>query len=307
MLLVDSPRWPAHGSVYGHLVSDANLWELHEGARAAGLDVRAFDHDHYDLRVDRLGAALAAGAVQVDERDLVDRLRAVGLRILPHQKAPRRRRAREEVRSQVLEVLPRTDEPAVRTIDSLLDRQQVERRRYHDLRHLAEMLRTQRRLAELSGTSLHRTEVLATFFHDVVHHGAPGEDERSSADLAGEMLPTLGLPDAEVSEVQRLVLITLDHAPKSDDPSGQRISDADMAILASAPGRYHVSVRDLRREYARFDDVQWRSGRRGALTGFLGMSQIFHGTHAGRLFEATARERITEELAHLDGSYLEEL
>ncbi|WP_420175080.1 DUF4031 domain-containing protein [Luteococcus sp. OSA5] len=307
MLLIDTPRWPAHGTLYGHLVSDESLWELHEGARAAGLDVRAFDHDHYDLRADRVTAALGAGARQVDERELVRRLRAGGQRILPAEHAPRRSRARAEVRDQVLAVLPRQDSTARALVETVLDRHTVETRRYHDVRHLCEMLRTQRRLAESDGQPMHRTQVLATLFHDAVHDGVGGQDERRSADLACELLPTLGLPGSEAREVERLVMLTVHHQPEADDPVGQHFSDADMAILASAPGRYHVSVRDIRREYQRFDDQDWRRGRRLALTGFLDSPHIFHGATARRLFEDRARERVADELAHLEASFLEEL
>ena len=45
-VLIDPPAWPAHGTVFSHLVSDASLEELHAFARAAGLSERAFDRDH---------------------------------------------------------------------------------------------------------------------------------------------------------------------------------------------------------------------------------------------------------------------
>ena len=34
-VLIDPPAWPAHGTVFSHLVSDASLEELHAFARAA--------------------------------------------------------------------------------------------------------------------------------------------------------------------------------------------------------------------------------------------------------------------------------
>ena len=47
MILIDPPAWPAHGTHFGHLVSDASLDELHAFARRTGLPHRGFDHDHY--------------------------------------------------------------------------------------------------------------------------------------------------------------------------------------------------------------------------------------------------------------------
>ena len=43
-VLIDPPAWPAHGTVFSHLVSDASLEELHAFARAAGLSAVSYTH-----------------------------------------------------------------------------------------------------------------------------------------------------------------------------------------------------------------------------------------------------------------------
>jgi hypothetical protein len=80
-VLVDPPLWHRHGRVWGHLVSDASLEELHELAARAGIPERAFDLDHYDVPAERYLELLALGAVPVDSRELIRRLRASGLRV----------------------------------------------------------------------------------------------------------------------------------------------------------------------------------------------------------------------------------
>ena len=80
-MLIDQPMWPAHGTIWGHLVSDESLAELHEFAAAVGLPRRSFDLDHYDVPVDRYDELVAAGALAVSYRDLVVRLRDSGLRV----------------------------------------------------------------------------------------------------------------------------------------------------------------------------------------------------------------------------------
>jgi hypothetical protein len=80
-VLIDEARWPNHGTVWGHLVSDASLDELHVFAEQAGIPRRAFDRDHYDYRVDLYEALVALGALPVDRRELVRRLEASGLRV----------------------------------------------------------------------------------------------------------------------------------------------------------------------------------------------------------------------------------
>ncbi|WP_062078512.1 DUF4031 domain-containing protein [Demequina globuliformis] len=85
-VLIDPPLWPRHGRVWGHMVSDQSLEELHEFARAAGLPARAFDRDHYDVPQDMHADLIARGAVLVDGRELVRRLRASGLRVTSAQR-----------------------------------------------------------------------------------------------------------------------------------------------------------------------------------------------------------------------------
>jgi len=80
-VLVDPPMWPQHGRLWGHLVSDASLDELHAFAARAGLPERAFDLDHYDVPDARYAEIVALGATAVSPHELIRRLRASGLRI----------------------------------------------------------------------------------------------------------------------------------------------------------------------------------------------------------------------------------
>jgi hypothetical protein len=80
-VLLDRPAWPAHGTLWSHLVSDASLQELHAFAEKAGVPRRAFDLDHYDVPAERYDELVALGAEPVTYRDLVVRLRDSGLRV----------------------------------------------------------------------------------------------------------------------------------------------------------------------------------------------------------------------------------
>ncbi len=80
-VFIDQPRWPAHGTLWAHLVSDTALEELHAFADAAGLPRRSFDLDHYDVPEHRYDELIAAGATPVSNRELVKRLQASGLRV----------------------------------------------------------------------------------------------------------------------------------------------------------------------------------------------------------------------------------
>ncbi|TFC43616.1 DUF4031 domain-containing protein [Cryobacterium sp. TMT1-21] len=86
-VLIDQPTWPAHSTVWSHLVSDTSLAELHAFAAANGIPRRGFDLDHYDVPARLYEALVAAGAHPVSNRELVVRLRASGLRVTGRQRA----------------------------------------------------------------------------------------------------------------------------------------------------------------------------------------------------------------------------
>jgi molybdenum cofactor cytidylyltransferase len=88
-VLVDEPRWPAHGRLWAHLVSDTSLAELHAFARANGVPPRSFDNDHYDVPEALVPDLVAAGAQAVGSRELLTRLVAGGLRVRQRDKRPK--------------------------------------------------------------------------------------------------------------------------------------------------------------------------------------------------------------------------
>lgn len=86
MILIDDARWPAHGRLWAHLVSDRDLDELHAFAHAHGIPRRGFDRDHYDVPEDLVDQLVEAGAEHVDGHELVRRLIASGLRVTARER-----------------------------------------------------------------------------------------------------------------------------------------------------------------------------------------------------------------------------
>ncbi|MBR7741979.1 DUF4031 domain-containing protein [Phycicoccus sp. BSK3Z-2] len=80
-LLIDPPRFEAHGRRWSHLVSDTSIEELHAFARRAGLPAWGYEGDHYDVPEERYAAVVAAGARPVEGREVVRALRSSGLRM----------------------------------------------------------------------------------------------------------------------------------------------------------------------------------------------------------------------------------
>ena len=80
-ILIDPPQWWNHERWWGHMVSDVSLAELHAFAQRLGIPERGFDRDHYDIPEQLQQRAVEEGAVLVSSRELMERLRAAGLRV----------------------------------------------------------------------------------------------------------------------------------------------------------------------------------------------------------------------------------
>jgi len=170
-------------------------------------------------------------------------------------------------------------------------------RRYHDGRHLAEVLE---RVHELSahGVDFDRMAVLlAAWFHDSVYDAQPDAEKRSAA-WAAEALPTL-VDQPVVDEVVRLVLMTEHHLPADDDANGCALSDADLAILAAPAERYAEYATSVREEYATVPDDAFAAGRAGILRDLLAKPHLFHTAYAQSAWEDAARANVRAELEKL--------
>ncbi|GAA3292574.1 DUF4031 domain-containing protein [Arthrobacter citreus] len=285
VIYIDPPLWPAHNTVFSHLVSDTSLAELHDFAADAGIAFRAFDLDHYDVPASRYRGLVERGAVEVDGGTLVRLLIRSGLRI----------KARERSASLVHPLLTRWEAllPGSRELGAeLLNRWGEPHRRYHDRRHLLAVLEA----VELLWPRPPRALLLAAWFHDAVYRGA-GDDEEQSARLAAALLADAGLPGPEIREVQRLVLLTAGHAPASGDAAGQVLCDADLSVLAREPAAYAHYLSDVRHEYRHLDDADFAAGRRGVVLRLLALEPLFSTAAARSRWEGQARRNLMSELA----------
>ena len=326
-IYIDPPTWPAHGTVFSHLISDASLAELHEFAAAAGISERAFDRDHYDVPAHLYDELVRAGAVELSGAELTRTLIASGLRI-PLKERPEKIRPRL-LRAWEAAFAPRLNTPRLKHVEapaasqaqltaqvaklgeSLLQAWEQPHRAYHHSGHLSQIL------TDLDRLYAHRTQagstplalILAAWFHDAVYEGAPGEDERRSEQLANaslEPLVTAGLLSGdELQMVSLLVRATATHElPESADlPAGyepadiQFFLDADMAILAADSARYRRYLRGVRSEYSHCDDEAFRAGRTTFLRSILGRKRIFLSEEGLQLWEEPARANLSAELS----------
>lgn len=287
-VLIDPPLWPAHGTHFSHLVSDESMLELLWFADRCAIPARAFDHDHYDVSESRYHDLVAAGAEPVPPAQLVQRLVAGGLRVRAPERTPKPGQVLPGLAAAWAELVP--GQPGLG--HDLLHRWQEPHRSYHDVRHLAQVLAA---LELLCAGSPPRPVALAAWFHDAVHTGRTGVDEQGSAGLAVELLEGIRLPAAEVEEVARLVLLTIDHSPDPGDREGNLLVDADLSILGQPSGRYHFYSRGVRLEYPDLSDELFASGRIRALDGLLSKEPLYGSESARRLWEVRARGNLDVE------------
>lgn len=285
---VDPPLWPAHGTVFSHLVSDTSLEELHAFAEATGISGRAFDGDHYDVPERRYQDLLSAGAIPVEARILVRKLIASGLRI------PARQRSKA-LTVPLLErwnaTLPGHEELGF----ELLERWGEDHRKYHSRTHLLSVLEALDLLSEPAAPA--RPAALAAWFHDAVYEGIAGQDEEQSARLAEDRLAVAGLPGAEIDEVARLVRLTSTHSPEPGDHAGALLCDADLSILGAEPAAYARYLDAVRKDYAHVGDAAFAAGRAAVVRRLLALDPLFHSERAKGLWLEAARRNLAAELS----------
>lgn len=299
-ILIDPARWPAHGTVFSHLVSDESLEELHTFARAAGVPPNAFDGDHYDVPVSQYEVLVAAGAQEVSGSELVRRLVKSGLRITAAERATKL----EKILHQRFDRLfPNTSELDRDPIcDGLLERWDEDHRNYHDLTHLMSVLKNidnLERLGEPLG-AFPRAVKLAAWFHDAIYRASPnlppGQDEEDSARMAERVLPELGVPGPEILETGRLIRLTFTHDPHDDDHGGKVLCDADLEVLARNTGAYQRYRDGIRQDFHAVTDEDFAAGREKFLRRMLARNPIFNTTTGRRRWERSARRNLMAEL-----------
>ena len=302
-IFIDPPVWPAHGTVFSHLISDTSLAELHDFAAKTGISPRAFDADHYDVPAYRYEGLVRAGAREVSGSQLTRILIYSGLRVplreRPNKIRPRLMRAWESL-------LPGHTALG----EDLLERYEQPHRKYHTSVHLSEMLTALKTLYKRHHTATPRAVLLAAWFHDAVYEANPGEDEAASADLARTALTPLAstgsLTNREVTAIAHLIELTASHqlADGIEEYTSGALTradaafflDADLAILAADSPRYTRYVAGVRAEYAHYAPDAFTRGRAAILQGFLNRTAIYASDTAHLLWDAPARLNLRTEL-----------
>lgn len=301
-ILIDAPAWPAHGTLWSHLVSDRDYAELHAFAARLAVPRRSFDLDHYDVPAARYDDAIALGAQAVPAREVVHRLRDSGLRVRQVDKprlAPVRRR--EYLRDAWADLgadLELASAAWIALGNDLIERWNEAHRAYHDERHLEDVLLALNHLG-VRGERISPITLLAAWFHDAVYRGSAA-DEQESAAFATRALTAVAAPaDLVTAVAEHIVATTPGHEVTAPVPSLVHLLDADLSIFAASPERYEAYTTAVRQEYAHVADDDFARGRRSILTRYLAEPNIYRSPAAQQLWEARARVNLRTEVEEL--------
>ena len=306
-ILIDPPLWPAHGTLWSHLVSDTSYEELHAFAAQIPLPRRGFDLDHYDVPAHLHDRAVALGAIAVGSRDVVHRLRRSGLRVKQVERSALRPiRRRQYLVAEWANLADAVEiDGADRARDAwgalgadLIDRWNEPHRSYHDEQHLEDVLLALNHLGT-RGEELSAATLMAAWFHDAIYTGR-GPDERDSAALAVRSLGDVGVAPAFAQHVAELIAAT-EPAIEIREATAPlaHLLDADLSIFAANDARYHRYTDAVRSEYAHVPDDQFRAGRSAILEAYLGHPTIYRTTSARDLWEERARVNLHAEISRL--------
>ncbi|AYV48927.1 phosphohydrolase [Caulobacter flavus] len=171
-------------------------------------------------------------------------------------------------------------------------------RRYHTLAHIEDCLA---RLAATPGLGDHERGLLeqAIWWHDAVYDPLRPDNEARSADLAREAMAATGVAEADIAEIERLILLTNGHTVEPGDRLGALMVSIDLSILGAEPQAYAAYARAIREEYAAVPEDIYRAGRARVLQTFLAATVLFPDPALAQVLDASARRNLAAEIAEL--------
>lgn len=176
---------------------------------------------------------------------------------------------------------------------ALMRRYGHRRRHYHCASHLEAMFKD----LEIPGSFPMPTASVrfAIFYHDAIYRTYSRSNERHSAILACRDLRRLGVAEEIVHDVERLILLTVDHPEDCADSDGRLFLDLDMAILGADPATYDAYAAGVRKEYALMPATLYDRGRRRFLEGQLAKRRIYLTNRFHAELEGRARSNLRRE------------
>jgi predicted metal-dependent HD superfamily phosphohydrolase len=179
------------------------------------------------------------------------------------------------------------------TFDDLLNDYTGEKRHYHDLSHIFNLLT----LFEDNKFRVTDEDVVffAIWFHDAIYNTWKTNNEEKSAEFAHEVLRQTTLSPERIERVVTYINATKTHTSTGDNDL-ELFLDFDLSILGSEDAIYDVYTRQIREEFSVYPTFVYKTGRKKAMRNMLERPHIFKTDEFRRRFEAKARENIQREL-----------
>ena len=188
-----------------------------------------------------------------------------------------------------------SDPDLIDTLWTEIDRQYSNAERYyHNLDHLNNMLIQLNDL--LSQMNNPDSILFALYYHDIIYKTSQFDNEAQSAKLAIERMKAIGLPALLIETCSSQIMATKSHE-WTENGDANYFTDADLSILGSPQEQYQKYLEAIRKEYAIYSDLVYKTGRRKVINHFLEMPRIFKTDHFHHKFEKQARHNLQIELS----------
>jgi predicted metal-dependent HD superfamily phosphohydrolase len=172
----------------------------------------------------------------------------------------------------------------------------VKQRHYHTLTHLQSLLK---QLLEIKDKIGNWDPILFTlYYHDIIYDAQKGDNEEKSAELAEIRMKQLSVPDQFIKSCKSQILATKNHQSDHDTDTNY-FTDADLSILGQGLEDYTIYYQNIRKEYAVYPYLVYKTGREKVLKHFLMMERIYKTDYFYHKFEHQAKQNLQFELEHL--------
>lgn len=187
-------------------------------------------------------------------------------------------------------------EPEPQVFWDLCDRYTEPHRAYHTLQHLDECFEWVDRVYELAENPA--VVELALWFHDAVYDTRRADNEAKSADLAAQVIDSLGGGYLLQQSVHAMILATRhDAAPSTTDM--RLVVDIDLAILGTGVERFSQYDAQIRQEYAWVPEHLFCQKRAEILQSLLNQPSIFTADFFRKRLERQAQRNLHRSLTIL--------
>lgn len=185
------------------------------------------------------------------------------------------------------------------TFDALCAAYSEKHRHYHTTEHLDACVSHLHTCA--SQADRPREIELALWFHDAIYRPLSSDNERRSADWAGDFLQANCAPEPLARRIDALIMVT-EHDSPATTPDQSLLVDIDLSILGAPPATYARFEEAVRREYRLVPWLIYRRKRAAILDGFLQRPRIYRNEPFRTQREQQARNNLADTISRLGGT-----